>query len=138
MITFWKEKAIYDKKRELNTYLLYIIIITNIFNIIYSYYVLSNIKVPETLILINLLIYILIVIIFIQKAHEIKRYAENQNISLHDMKIYNKKLIILFIITSIYNVSINIIQKNVGLMIVRSVLSIIFLTIILSVYKFLY
>ena len=133
-----KENAIYQKKRELNRYLLFSIIFTNIFNIIYSYYTLNDINIPENIILINILIYIWFFILFVQKAQEIKNYAKDHKISLHNVKIYNKNLIILFILTSLYSISINLIQKNIGLMIVRSSLTIIFFLIIWFFYRFLY
>lgn len=133
-----KENAIYQKKRELNRYLLFSIIFTNIFNIIYSYYTLNDINIPENIILINILIYIWFFILFVKKAQEIKNYAKDHKISLHNVKIYNKNLIILFILTSLYSISINLIQKNIGLMIVRSSLTIIFFLIIWFFYRFLY
>lgn len=138
MITYLKEKEIYKKKKEINRYLLLSIIVSNFFNIIYSYYTFNNKKIPENIVLLNILIYIWISILFVYKAHQIKDYAETHKISLHDLKIYNKSLIIVFIFTGLLNISINLIQKNIGLMLVRSFLSIIFFLIIWFIYKFLY
>lgn len=142
MIKFDEKEYIYKVRGKLRLLSAYYILFSTIFTLIYYYYSIRGLEVPDLIIYTNLAIIIFFTIIIIERAEHIKNYAKKYNIDLVSdkyIKIFDKILILFLIINLGYSFISGFIRKNISYKLeIRSILTLVLFSVLWFNYRFLY
>ena len=142
MIKFDEKEYIYKVRGKLRLLSAYYILFSMIFTLIYYYYFIRGLDVPDLIIYTNLAIIIFFTIIIIERAEHIKNYAKKYNIDLVSdkyIKVFDKLLILFLVISLGYSFISGFIQNNIKYKLkIRSILTLVLFSVLWFNYRFLY
>jgi len=142
MIKMDNKEYIYKVRSRLRLISAYYILFSMIFSLVYSYYFIKGLEIPNSIIYANLAIIIFFTVIIIQRAERIKRYSKEYNIDLSSekyIKVYDKLLLIILIANLMYSFVSGFLQHNIKYKLrIGSILTLVLFSFLWMNYRFLY
>jgi len=142
MIKMDNKEYIYKVRSRLRLISAYYILFSMIFSLVYSYYFIKGLEIPNSIIYANLAIIIFFTVIIIQISERIKRYSKEYNIDLSSekyIKVYDKLLLIILIANLMYSFVSGFLQHNIKYKLrIGSILTLVLFSFLWMNYRFLY
>jgi len=142
MIKLDEKEYIYKVRSKLRLLSAYYVLFSMIFSLIYSYYFIKKLDIPDAIIYVHLSIIILFTINIMKRAERIKSYAEEYNVDLYSeeyVKVFNKIIFFILIASLGYSFLFGFLNNNINNKLrIVTIFSLMMFSVLWINYRFLY